>query len=276
MTTPPSAGFSPAKVPFSLSTKQALSPHPSSTPRTLRRSRPVPPQRTKSLMRRVEIAALSPDGTIRQSQHIAPATAAFEGAFSAFAHGTVMHTTNGPCAIEDLEPGDMLEVVNEKPQPVVWIGSMSLIPTAPVEHPELTRLTRIMADTLGLSRPMHDLVLGPGARLLRNPAAVRNPATQTQILTPARDLADGLSIFEITPPTPVKLYHLCLPHHAIISAGGLEVESYHPGRSLLCDMGSNMRALFLSLFPHISQSDDFGALACPRSDQTPLKHLMSA
>lgn len=227
-------------------------------------------------MRRVEIAALSPDGSIRQSQHIAPATAAFEGAFSAFARGTMIQTTEGPCAIEDLSPGDMLEVVDEKPQPVVWIGSMSLVPTAPVERPELTRLTRIMADTLGLSRPMHDLVLGPGARLLRNPVALRDLTTQTRLLTPARVFADGLSIFEITPPTPVKLYHLCLPRHAIIHAGGLEVESYHPGKSLLRDMGNNMRALFLSLFPHISQPDDFGALACPRADQAPLGHLTPA
>ncbi len=274
MTTPPEAGYSPANATHCFSTARALSNRPSPASRPTRRSPSEQPQRNKSLMRRVEVTALLPDGALRHSQHIAPATAAFEGAFSAFARGTMIQTTKGPCAIEDLSPGDMLEVVNEKPQPVVWIGSMSLVPTAPVEQPELTRLTRIMADTLGLSRPMHDLVLGPGARLLRKPSASHDLATQPQLLTPARAIADGLSIFEITPPTPVKVYHLCLPHHAIISAGGIEVESYHPGRSLLRDMGSNMRALFLSLFPHVSQPDDFGPLACPRADQVSLEHLM--
>ncbi len=267
MTTPKAAGFSAATAMQSRSTAPAVSARPSPAPHPSWSTRFEQAQRRKYLTRRVEIAALSPDGSIRRTQHIAPATAAFEGAFSAFARGTMIQTTRGPCAVEDITPGDLLDVVDGKPQPVTWIGSMTLTSTAGEKRVEQARLTRVMADTFGLARPMQDLVLGPGARLLRSPASWHELAPQSRLLTPARAFADGLSIVEITPPTPVALYHLCLPRHAIIRAGGLETESYHPGVSVLRDMGANMRALFLSLFAHIARPEDFGTLAHSRADQ---------
>ena len=150
---------------------------------------------------------------------------------------------------------------------------MTLVPSAPVEDPEQLRLTRIMADAFGLAKPMPDLILGHGARLLRSPAALREYAMQTDVLTPARAFVDGVGAIAITPPAPIALYHLCLPHHAIIRAAGLDVESFHPGTSLLRDMGHNARALFLSLFPHIGQEDGFGPLSHPRAAQNTLEML---
>ncbi|WP_161594606.1 Hint domain-containing protein [Marimonas lutisalis] len=234
------------------------------------------PQRSRSLMRKYEVASLATDGSVRYSQHIAPATATFEGAFSAFARGTMLQTSSGPCAIEDLVPGDHLLCADGTAKPVTWIGSMTMVPSAPVERPELTRLTRIMADTFGLSRPMPDLVCGPGARLFRCPAELRGISMQTQLLTPVRAFVDGINVIEVTPPAPVTLYHLCLPHHAIIRAAGLEVETYHPGPTLLRDMGVNMKTLYMSLFPHLGSEDEFGPLVHPRAGQSTLDSLSAA
>ncbi|MDQ2090108.1 Hint domain-containing protein [Marimonas arenosa] len=227
----------------------------------------------KSLMRKYEVAALTVDNKVHHSEHIAPASPDFEGAFSAFARGTMIATPSGPRAIEDIEPGTLINTVGGPALPVLWVGSMTLVPSAPIDRPEQLRLTRIMADTFGLARPMPDLLLGHGARLLRSPAALREYAMQTDVLTPAWAFVDGSSAIAITPPAPVALYHLCLPHHAIISAAGLEVESYHPGTMLLRDMGPSTRALFLSLFPHVTREDGFGPLSYPRAAQNTLEQL---
>ena len=224
-------------------------------------------------MRKYEVASLSRDGSVRYSEHIAPASVEFESAFSAFAHGTMIATPDGPRAVEDLVPGTPVITHRGPVLPVVWIGMMTLVPSAPVEDPEQLRLTRIMADAFGLAKPMPDLILGHGARLLRSPAALREYAMQTDVLTPARAFVDGVGAIAITPPAPIALYHLCLPHHAIIRAAGLDVESFHPGTSLLRDMGHNARALFLSLFPHIGQEDGFGPLSHPRAAQNTLEML---
>lgn len=247
---------------------ERVAPDPSTVPSSL----PAQPRR-KSLMRKYEVASLTRDGSVRYSEHIAPASNDFEAAFSAFAHGTMIATPTGPRAIEDIAPGTLVDTAGGSPLPVLWVGMMTLVPSAPVEHPEQLRLTRIMADTFGLARPMPDLVLGHGARLLRSPAALREYAMQTDVLTPARAFVDGVSAIAITPPTPIALYHLCLPHHAIIRAAGLEAESYHPGTTLLRDMNHNARALFLSLFPHITQDDGFGPLSYPRAAQNTLEQL---
>jgi hypothetical protein len=224
-------------------------------------------------MRKYMVSSLATDGTARTTEHIAPVSLPFESAFAAFARGTMIATLQGPRSIEDLEPGTMLATCDGPPQPVLWIGSMTLVPSAPVENPFQLRLTRIMADSFGLSRPAPDLLLGHGARLLQSPAALREMALQTKLLTPARAFTDGSGVIEITPPAPITLYHLCLPQHALIRAAGLEVESYHPGTSMLRDMAQNTRALFLSLFPHVETPDDFGPLAYPRAGQATLEQL---
>ena len=84
------------------------------------------------------------------------------------------------------------------------------------------------------------------------------------MLAPARDMTDGMNVIEIQPPRAVTVYHICLREHAVINAGGLEVETFHPGPGFERHMGENMLSLFLSLFPHIDKPADFGELARQR------------
>ncbi|PIE15332.1 MAG: hypothetical protein CSA70_00405 [Rhodobacterales bacterium] len=225
-------------------------------------SRLSDPACRKPVMRRYETLWLDHDGQVRDSRHLAPASPLFEAAFSAFARGTLISTPDGPCAVEDLRPGTRIST-RQGPLPLMWIGSMQFLPNAPQTD---TRLIRIMADSFGLSQPTPDLILGSSARLLRVPGALRGEIGMTDLLTPIDAFVDGMGVIEITPPAPVALYHLCLPHHAIIQAGGIGVETFHPGPSLLMGKGQNMRALFMSLFPHLESDDRFGPLVYPRLD----------
>ncbi|MFN7003992.1 MAG: Hint domain-containing protein [Roseinatronobacter sp.] len=265
------------EVPRATLHSRAVAPLPT------RKAPPLPsgmmPQK-KPVMRRYEVSTLAPNGDIATSRHVAPATPLFEAAFSAFARGTLLNTAQGLCAIEDLLPGMEIETTEFGLLPVRWIGSMTILPDAPVETPDQTHMTRIMADTFGMGRPMADVMAGPGARMLHRPAALREldgkGARSGQVLTPVADFEDGMNTIRIMPPRPVTVYHLCLDKHASIKVSGIEMESFHPGVGLSQRMGPNMLSLFLSLFPHIKTLDDFGPLTYPRATLETLRSLTAA
>src|SRR5690606_10067276 len=39
-----------------------------------------------------------------------------------FVAGTLIETTKGPCAVQNLVPGDLVETLDDGPRPVRWIG----------------------------------------------------------------------------------------------------------------------------------------------------------
>jgi len=212
-------------------------------------------------MRKFEIASLQADGSVRRTEHIGPAIPIFESAFTAFSHGTLMNTTRGPVAVEDLEPGMKLITREHGAQPVLWVGTTRLVPQAAETTAHDARMTRVMADAFGFTRPEHDLMLGPAARMLKK--APGESVDQPELI-PVSTLADGMGVISILPPRPVAAYHLCLRKHSTIFANGLEMESFHPGAGFERNMGPNMLSLFLSFFPHIEKPADFGQMSYQR------------
>lgn len=216
----------------------------------------------KQPCRSYEIVAKRADGTVFIGQDHAPALPVFENAFAAFAHGSPVLTTEGDVPVEDLHPGDMIMKSDGTAAPLLWIGSSSFVPA---DTGQRTPLVRVMADSLGAGRPAGFLTFGPAARILHTPLEMRGDGTQTEVLTSVRDLVDGVNVIEITPPTPVRLYHLCLEDHATITVGGLHVETFHPGMDFLREVPIRHRDQFLGMFPHIRSEVDFGALCHPRA-----------
>src|SRR5690606_26039100 len=187
--------------------------------------------RTTTLTRRYEIAYLSAGGSVEMETRLAPEVAAFEEAFSAFARGTVIATTAGAVAVEDLVPGMKVLTSEGAEHTITWIGSMTLYPAQSVPRAETATLTRITADAFGHGRPMPDVVLGPRARLLIRDGRCRNVVGGDTALAPVRSFVDGVSIIEVTPAAPVTVFNLVLDRHAAVRAAGLEVESYHPANA---------------------------------------------
>lgn len=221
-------------------------------------------RRARPLMRKYEVLHLQANGDIGEFHRIAPATAAFEDAFAAFARGTLFDTTRGPVAVEDLLPGDSVRTVEDGHRTLLWRGSMTLIPNAAGQRPEMGRLTRLSTDALGLARPMPDLVLGPSARLFNRSRTAQTLARGAGAFVPARDYIDGVSVIELTPPSAVQVYHLGFADQHRLAANGAEVESHHPGRPLDLGLRGDALTLYLSLFPHVGEVADFGPLRYPR------------
>jgi hypothetical protein len=211
--------------------------------------------------------SLGQNGEIRESSHIAPALPLFENAFAAFARGTMIETDMGPMAIEDLLPGDRVITRDGSLEPVLWKGCTQMAPGRADRNGRTHELTRIMADSFGIQKPLSYVLVGPAARILKTPGRLRALAGGKPILTPLSEFVDGNMVIETAPPTPVQLYHISLPRHAIIKIAGLEFETYHPGISSIRAMSDAMREVYLGLFPHISRLTDFGQQVFPRAGE---------
>lgn len=228
---------------------------------------PALPQATKRpQVRRYTTTTLLPNGDICETRHVAPALPLFEDAFCAFARGSLIATEYGPVAIEDLLPGDRVITADGNTEGVIWKGSTTVVPGAHQAQARDMTLTRITSEAFGHARPMSSIICGPAARLLHTPHRLRALADGNQVLSPAHSFVDGVNIIETTPPTPVELFHICLPRHATLRIGGLEFETYHPGMDAIRKTGPAMRELFLKLFPHLNGMGGFGPLAHTRLD----------
>ncbi len=216
------------------------------------------------LTRRYQVAGLAPSGCIEHHSIVAPATPVFEEAFASFAHGTLIQTTQGPVAVEDLYPGILVETAESGPKPLLWVGSMAMRHDTAQLDAHAAPLIRITADRFGLGRPMPDLMLGPRARLLYRNAACQALFGTPTAFAPARGFVDGHSLIAVTPVSAVRTYHLALDGQQVILANGLEVESYHPGISADTMMDMETRRMFFALFPHARTISDFGAMPVPR------------
>ncbi|CUH89317.1 hypothetical protein PH5382_03263 [Phaeobacter sp. CECT 5382] len=222
----------------------------------------------KPQLRRYEVCSLLPNGSLSETRHIAPALPLFEDAFCAFTRGSLVETSQGPIAVEDLIPGDEIQTQDGGSQTLVWKGCTSLVPSREDAKGRSHRLTSFMADSLGLQKPMSCVVVGPSARLLRRPQQngylSDDGLALPPILTPAEEFQDGMNIFETAPPTVVDMFHLCLPQHAVIKVGGLEFETYHPGPEALKLVSYAIKTLYFNLFSHVDSLKDFGPLAYDR------------
>ncbi|KAJ55162.1 hypothetical protein ACMU_15510 [Actibacterium mucosum KCTC 23349] len=220
--------------------------------------------RAMPLTRRYEIQAIDVQGALTQKSAVAPATPTFEDAFAGFARGTLITTTDGPIAVEDLCPGMQIVTKDNGPMPLLWIGSMMVFPGLPELSEESVRLLRVTAESFGMGRPLPDLMLGPRARVLFQHDACRRMFGTPSAFAPAHGFADGESMITIQPVAPVRVYHVAVEGQQVLSANGLEVESFHPGARADDMMDAETLDLFLSLFPHVRSIHEFGPMSYPR------------
>jgi hypothetical protein len=134
-----------------------------------------------------------------------------------YAAGTSIATPSGETAIEDLEVGDMVVVLDGDTRsvlPVKWVGT-EVVNLAAHPNPELVAPVRIAADAFAPGVPARDLVVSP-------PHAIFVDGK----LVPAKLLVNGMSITRAYDLRSVTYYHLELDRHAVILAEGLTAESY--------------------------------------------------
>ncbi|MGR3462988.1 MAG: Hint domain-containing protein [Roseovarius sp.] len=220
-----------------------------------------PAARTQETTRLYSCLWRDAEGRLMTQERHLPALPVLDAAHAAFAHGALVSTSRGPVAVEDLVPGNMIVTAAGGAVPVVWIGSVTIGPDRSVESVAGTPLTRVMADAFGLGRPLADLVMGPGARLLSRPRRLRARIGADGVLSPVHAMADGVHAIRMVSRQPVTFYHLALRRHAVIVVNGLETESFHPGAGFERGYDDATLRQIMAVFPHIPEPRDFGPLA---------------
>jgi len=255
---------SPEGLPSRFPTRQ-----PGATPAVKARTLP----RAVPLTRRYEFSAIGVDGALTQDAAVAPAIPTFEDAFAGFARGTLISTTDGPVAVEDLCPGMHLETADNGAMPLLWIGSMTIFPGLPELSEESVRLIRATSESFGIGRPLPDLMLGPRARVLYRHDGCQKKFGTPGAFAPAHAFADGESMISIRPVTPIRVYHMAVEGQQVLCANGLEVESFHPGPRADDMMDAETLDMFLSLFPHVRSIHEFGPSNYPRLTAFELENM---
>lgn len=158
-----------------------------------------------------------------------------------FTVGTFILTPHGEVPIEHLEVGDLVETLDNGPQPVRWIGRRTVAAKgslAPI---------RFRENALGTHR---EITLSPLHRVLIQDAWAELLFGEEQVLVVARDLVNDTSIQRV-PGETVDYVHLLFDDHQILFSEKLPTESYLPGPQTASSFDPEIVAEICAIFPEL-------------------------
>ncbi|SDD71712.1 Hint domain-containing protein [Paracoccus isoporae] len=171
-------------------------------------------------------------------------------AVQCFTSGTLIDTPDGPVAVEALRIGDLVVTCDNGPQPIRWIGSVTLSAAQLALAPHL-RPIRICRGALGPDMPSADLVVSPQHRILvRSRIAVRMFGTE-EILVAAKQLLqlDGVEVARDL--DEVEYVHFMCDQHECVISNGAVTESLYAGPVALRTLRPAELAELKQLMPQI-------------------------
>lgn len=161
-----------------------------------------------------------------------------------FAAGTLIATPQGEVPIERLHPGDLVQTMDNGPQPLVMRAERHLNAADLAAQPNLKPI-QIQPGFLGIERPLvvspqHGMLVrqGPEERLARAIHLAR---------------AKGGSVRQMQGCRGVTYMHLIFDTHQIIFANGRPTESLYPGPQALAAMSSAARQELFAIFPDLAR-----------------------
>lgn len=162
--------------------------------------------------------------------------------------GAQVATPRGPVAVERLVRGDLVLTRDGPPMPVLWAGAQYVSGAEMRADPRLVPV-EIKAGCLGNNAPvrlsaLHALYVPEGAQ----GALARAGQMADTGWGGARRLR-GIARRD----EGVSYHHLLLPRHALISVGGLWVESFWPGRQGLAMLEMTQRQGVIRALPRLAQ-----------------------
>lgn len=161
-----------------------------------------------------------------------------------FTAGTMIATPEGKRAVEDLKAGDLVLTVDHGPQPLVWVGS-----TTVVSEGKLAPI-RFEAGVFGLDRP---LLVSPQHRMLVEDWQASYLFGLSEALVPAHTLVNDDTVTRVE-GGEIEYFHLLFKQHEIVIANGAKSESYYPGHALSAS-DRETQSEVLHLFPELAGLD---------------------
>lgn len=166
-----------------------------------------------------------------------------------YVDGTRLETVNGPVAVENLRVGDLLMTRDNGPQPIRWIGW--------TQHnwpgtEEKLRPVRIPSRSLDGRLPHRDLMVSPQHRVLLCRESFAFMDDDEEYFAPALSLEGYHGIGRATSCQTVRYYHVLMERHSILTAEGVQSESFFPGPMAMRNLSLGNRFQIMALFPQLA------------------------
>ncbi len=178
--------------------------------------------------------------------------AAGDSGIVCFVSGTLIATPDGPRLVEDLCVGDLVETLDDGPQPIRWHGARTVAGTGAFAPIRLDGAAFGGAGALYVS-PQHRVLLqGWQAEMLIG---------EDQVLAAATHLLNDRTVVR-APRASVTYHHIMFDAHQIITANGVLCESFYPGDAALRALAPEAADELFTLFPELTRPyADYGPMA---------------
>lgn len=180
-----------------------------------------------------------------------------------FANGTLIETSSGAMAIEQLRKGDLVLTQDHGLQPVRWIGKRRIYGEELASNAKLIPV-QIVAGALGNGRPRRDLSVSQQHRIQIQSQISCQTLGHNEVLVPAIKLTEAPGIFVNDTVEEVEYFHILFDQHEIVFAEGTPCESLLLGKEALKAISAEALTEIESIFP---------ALFDPEFDYQPAKYV---
>ena len=171
-----------------------------------------------------------------------------------FTEGTLIATPTGEVPIEKLAPGMQVLTRDDGPQTIRWIGN-SVVDGSGEKAP--------IAISKGQFGATRDLLVSPQHRIVLEGYMAELLFGEAEVLVKAKDLINDATILR-RPVPQVRYFHMLFDSHQIITANGVDTESYLPGDQTLPGFEDAVRDEIISLFPQLAgDPNSYGPAARP-------------
>lgn len=162
--------------------------------------------------------------------------------FACFTAGTLIETSQGPKAIETLQPGDLLLTLDNGPQPVRSVLSRTVRGRG-----DMAPVT-LRAGAFGNEA---DIMVSPNHRVLVEGAMAELVAGCDSLLVAAKHLVNGTSVLQ-RPCSLVTYVHIVLDRHEIVTTQGCRSESFFVAEGFDDVLNADQVEELLTLFPELT------------------------
>lgn len=181
-----------------------------------------------------------------------------------FTSGTLINTSEGPVAVEDLRPGMLVVTRDNGFQAVTWVGIRAMSGRHLLDNPHLGPVF-VKAGAFGNGLPTRDMMMSPNTRLPVTSMTGRFVVAEVEEMAALKTLVDHRGI-QMIDTTGVSYVHVMLDGHQVIVANGCWVECFKTGDYSLGAIGNSQRNEIFELFPEL--------VATQREQPKPAKRML--
>lgn len=169
-----------------------------------------------------------------------------------FADGTLIETSNGPVAVEELTPGDMVLTYDNGLQPVRWLCTRKIRQAELNANPKLRPII-IQANALGKGFPKTDLRVSRQHRVLIKSRIAERMFGTGEVLVPAVKLSEIPGVHSDINATSVTYVHFLCDWHEIVLANGQPSETLFLGEMACKTLERCARSEIKAIFPDFEE-----------------------